>query len=60
VLPQNWRYTTLAGVEDALRPPLKGERRCDVLVVGGCAAGLAATSRFVGTGKKVILLEEDI
>jgi len=34
--------------------------KCDVLVVGGGAAGLAAASRFAGTGKKVVLLEGNI
>jgi len=30
------------------------------LIVGGGAAGLAAASRFIGTGRKVVLLEKNI
>lgn len=34
--------------------------KCDVLIVGGGAAGLAAAARFSGTGKKVVLIEGNI
>ena len=34
--------------------------KCDVLIIGGGASGLAAAARFIGTGKKVVLLEKNI
>jgi gamma-glutamylputrescine oxidase len=39
---------------------LKHDIRCDVLIVGGGAAGLAAAARFIGAGKKVVVLERNI
>lgn len=60
MLLQNWWFTTLIGIKEPIRPPLKGDLSCDVLVVGGGAAGLAAAARFIGTGKKVVLLERYI
>ncbi len=57
---QNWWYTTLIGTRRPIQPPLKDELRCDVLVVGGGAAGLAAAARLAGTGRKVVLLEKNI
>jgi gamma-glutamylputrescine oxidase len=60
LLLQNWWFTTLIGTRRPIRPPLKEDLKCDVLIVGGGAAGLAAASRFVGTGKKVVLLERNI
>lgn len=60
VLLQNWWYTTLIGINGPIQAPLKGDISCDVLMVGGGAAGIAAASRFIGTGKKVVLLERNI
>jgi gamma-glutamylputrescine oxidase len=60
VLLQNWWYTTLIGTKRPIQPPLRKELKCDVLVVGGGAAGLAAAARLVATGKKVVLLEANI
>lgn len=60
MLLQNWWFTTLLGTNRAIQPPLRGDVTCDVLIVGGGAAGLAAASRLVGTGKKIVLLEKNI
>jgi gamma-glutamylputrescine oxidase len=60
VLLQNWWFTTLIGTRRPIQPPLKGDLKCDVLIVGGGAAGLSAAARFIGTGKKVVLLERNI
>ena len=60
MLLQNWWFTTLIGTKLPIQPPLRGDLRCDVLIVGGGASGLAAAARFVGTGKKVVLLEKNI
>ena len=60
MLLQNWWFTTLIGTKRPIQPPLRGDVSCDVLIVGGGAAGLAAAARFVGTGKKVVLLERNI
>jgi gamma-glutamylputrescine oxidase len=60
VLLQNWWFTTLIGTRRPIQPPLRDDLRCDVVVVGGGAAGLAAAARFIGTGKKVVLLEGNI
>ncbi len=60
MLLQNWWFTTLVGIKRPIQPPLKGDVKCDVLVIGGGASGLAAAARFLGTGKKVVLLERNI
>lgn len=39
------------------RPPLKGEIRADVCIVGGGFTGMSAALELVGTGKSVVLLE---
>lgn len=57
---QNWWYTTLLGVKDPIQPPLKGDVKTDVLIVGGGVAGLASALRLMNTGKKVVLLERNI
>ncbi|HKT21396.1 MAG TPA: FAD-dependent oxidoreductase, partial [Nitrososphaerales archaeon] len=60
MLLQNWWYTTLIGTRNPIQPPLRGDRNCDALVVGGGAAGLAAAARLAESGKKVILVERNI
>jgi gamma-glutamylputrescine oxidase len=60
MLLQNWWFTTLIGTRRPIQPPLKGDHRCDVLVVGGGAAGLAAAARLAGSGLNVMLLERNI
>ncbi|MEQ8968160.1 MAG: FAD-binding oxidoreductase [Azospirillaceae bacterium] len=41
------------------RPPLEGERRCDVAVVGGGFTGLSAALELAGRGYSVTLLEAE-
>ncbi len=60
MLLQNWWYTTLIGTRRPIQPPLKAEFNCDVLIIGGGAAGLAAAARLIGSGKKVVILERNI
>ncbi len=60
MLLQNWWFTTLIGTKRPIQPPLREDLKCDVLVIGGGAAGLAAASRLAGSGKKVVLLEKNI
>ncbi len=60
MLLQNWWYTTLIGTKRPIQSPLREDLKCDVLVIGGGAAGLAAASRLAGSGKKVVLLEKNI
>ncbi|MBI4209029.1 MAG: FAD-binding oxidoreductase [Deltaproteobacteria bacterium] len=57
---QNWWYTTLMGIKDPIQPPLKGDIKTDVLVVGGGAAGLAAAMALREKGRRVVLLERNI
>ncbi len=48
----------LTRVPDARRyPPLRGEARAEVCVVGGGIAGVAAAYALTAAGKKVVLLE---
>lgn len=57
---QNWWFTTLLGIKDPIRPPLKDHIKTDVLVVGAGAAGLAATLRLIQSGKKITLIDRNI
>lgn len=57
---QNWWYTTLLGMAEAMEPPLNEHLRCDVLVVGAGAAGLAAALRLSESGRKVVLMDRNI
>lgn len=60
MLLQNWWFTTLIGTKRPIQPPLRGEIKRDILIVGGGAAGLAAAARLAGSGKKVVLIEANI
>ena len=60
MLLQNWWFTTLIGTKRPIQPPLREDIKCDVLIIGGGAAGLAAAARFAGTGMTVVLLERNI
>ncbi|PCI39720.1 MAG: hypothetical protein COB53_02840 [Elusimicrobia bacterium] len=57
---QNWWYSTLMGVSSPMCPPLKGEIKTDVLVIGGGAAGLAAALCSTQSGAKTVLLERNL
>lgn len=57
---QNWWYTTLLGIAEPMRPPLKGHLETDVAIVGAGMAGLSAALRFMETGRRVVLLERNI
>lgn len=57
---QDWWFTTLLGNTGPIRPPLKDHIKADVLIVGAGAAGISAALRFVGSGKKVVLLDRNI
>lgn len=57
---QNWWFTTLLGIKEPIRTPLKGHIKSDVLIVGAGAAGLAAALRLAGSGKKIVLLDRNI
>ncbi len=48
------------GIKEPIRPPLRGDIKTDVLIVGAGAAGLAAALRLVGSGKKVVMLDKNI
>lgn len=57
---QDWWFTTLMGVKEPIRPPVKGDIKTDVLIVGAGAAGLAASLRLADSGKKVVLIDKNI
>jgi len=48
------------GIKSPMAPPLRGDIKTDVLVVGGGAAGLAAAFRLAKAGVKTVLLERNI
>ena len=48
------------GVKEPIRPPLKGDIKTDVLVVGAGASGLAAALRLASSGSKVVLIDKNI
>lgn len=57
---QNWWFTTLLGTEESILPPLKGDIKADVVIVGAGAAGLAAAHRLMDKKLKVVILEKNI
>ncbi|SMH72540.1 NAD(P)/FAD-dependent oxidoreductase [Candidatus Nitrosotalea okcheonensis] len=57
---QDWWFTTLLGIKEPIREPVRGQIKTDVLIVGAGAAGLAAALRLVGSGKKVVLIDKNI
>jgi glycine/D-amino acid oxidase-like deaminating enzyme len=44
----------------AVEPPVEGDVRCDVAVVGGGVGGMAAALRLAERGADVVLLESDL
>lgn len=48
------------GTKGPIRPPLKGDVKCDVLIVGAGASGLSAALRLAKSGRKVVILEKNI
>ncbi|MGB9003289.1 MAG: FAD-binding oxidoreductase [Nitrosotalea sp.] len=48
------------GIKEPIRPPLKGDIKTDVLVVGAGASGLAAALRLASSGRKVVLIDKNI
>lgn len=57
---QNWWYTTLLGTPLDITPPLRGDVKADVLIVGAGATGLAAALRCMGAGLDVIVIDKNI
>lgn len=57
---QNWWFTTLLGVEDAIQPPLKTNIKADVVIVGAGAAGISAAYALMKKGIKIVMLEKNI
>lgn len=60
ILLQNWWYTTLLEVHSPINPPLKGDVKADVVIIGAGAAGLSAAHTLMNKGLKVIILEKNI
>src|SRR3954470_699245 len=60
MINQDWWFTTLLVKQFKYCPPLNQDIRCDVLIVGGGFAGVAAAIEFLKTGHKVVLLEKNI
>lgn len=57
---QDWWFTTLLGIREPIREPVRGQIKTDVLIVGAGASGLAAALRLIGSGKKVVLIDKNI
>jgi len=57
---QNWWFTTLLGIKEPIRQPLRGHIKTDVLIVGAGVAGLSAALCLIGSGKKVVLVDKNI
>ena len=57
---QDWWYTTLMGTPLRLQPPLQGDVRTNVLIVGAGASGLAAALRLMDQGLDVTVIDRNI
>jgi gamma-glutamylputrescine oxidase len=57
---QDWWFTTLLAAKYAPAPPLAGDIKADILIIGGGMTGVAAAASFIGSGLKVVLLERNI
>ena len=57
---QDWWFTTLLGTKTSMQPPLIGDTKTDVLIVGAGAAGLAAAHSLMDKGLDVTILERNI
>lgn len=57
---QDWWFTTLLGIKEPIREPLRGHIKTDVLIVGAGVAGLSAALGLIGSGKKVVLVDKNI
>jgi gamma-glutamylputrescine oxidase len=57
---QSWWITTLLLGGYKYCPPLKGDIKCDVLIVGGGFSGVSAATQFLKKGLKVVLIEKNI
>lgn len=60
MLYQNWLITGLLHIRPTYCAPLKADKVCDVLVIGGGFAGLHAALRLANEHRKVILLEKNL
>lgn len=57
---QNWWFTTLLVSQHRYCPPLSRDIECDVAIVGGGFAGVAAAAQFLKKGLKVVLIDKNI
>jgi len=57
---QDWWFTTLLGTKTSMQPPLIGDTKTDVLIVGAGAAGLAAAYSLMDKGMDVTIFERNI
>jgi len=60
MLLQDYWYTTLMGTPEPIQPPVKGDLKTDVLIVGAGAAGLAAALRLIDQGLDVTIIDRNI
>jgi gamma-glutamylputrescine oxidase len=57
---QNWWFTTLLNVNEAIQPPLQKNITTDFLIIGAGASGLSAAYSLMNKGLKVVLIEKNI